>query len=305
MPSKERTAAAKKAAQEGEGEGEKQGGDTQRLGAGRTLRVRETKDYKGFDEPPIEEEDEPKKGKKRGRPPKNTPMAAGAASGRGGLGRPPMQQKLQQKMRPFDPPVPADRLDAWRHQLEALPDDAVLHKLVDYLPEGAEPAAPPEVKPEPPSKETEAEPAGGNGAEDGAEDGAERGTADVKEEGMETPPRGQSGASAASSVGSERAEPSPAAPAAPPPAVAIEQVIVSATPRPPPSAPLKVGAEATGYLLQVSSRSSAGWCRRWSGLAPAFTRDLCLHVSPSPRQPADLLLRPLVRRLAGAQPRGR
>ena len=73
------------------------------LGAGRTLRVREKKEYTGNDEPSIEEEEEPKKGKKRGRPPKTfTPKGPSTpTSGRPLKKLPPVPQKL----RPFDPPV--------------------------------------------------------------------------------------------------------------------------------------------------------------------------------------------------------
>eukprot|EP00966_Prymnesium_polylepis_P144983 3348114-Prymnesium_polylepis.1 len=72
-------------------------GRGERLGAGRQLRTREPKEYKGFDESATfeEEEEEPKKGRKRGRPPKSAPkgLAPPIPAGRPAK-KPPQPEKL-------------------------------------------------------------------------------------------------------------------------------------------------------------------------------------------------------------------
>ncbi|KAL3923356.1 MAG: hypothetical protein SGPRY_004244, partial [Prymnesium sp.] len=103
----------------------------QRPGAGRQLRAREKKEYKGLDEGTAFEADEPKKGKKRGRALKEPKKGAASA----GPLRP--TKKIIPKLKPFDPPAAQHQLLTWRYALALRPDDAIVHQLVNLIPEGS------------------------------------------------------------------------------------------------------------------------------------------------------------------------
>lgn len=205
------------------------------LGSGRQLRVRQPKAYQGHDDDVVVDEEEgvTKKGRKRGRPPKNAPKST------------PRPQKKAlpppTKLRPVEPPVAPEKLDEFRCYVERLPDDAILHNLQHLLPESTptmqtseEPSSVPNSVSEKPSSTTP-EPSVSPASEE---------TTEAQSDALAVAPSSQAECDDLVLGAAEAAEAAKAG--APVSAQSSTQQVVTSGPG------LKVPSDAVGHLLQVS-----------------------------------------------------